>query len=206
MDELSKEYIISFFSSNLSLHGDRPEAVRWTKTGQILHYQCLLDIGDIKGKKILDFGCGKGDFYEFLKNKGIEVNYTGYDINEKLITVASNKYPECKFDVFDIDKEDLPEDFDYIFLCGVFNLRVEGIEQTIKDILVKLFRHCRVALAYNGISAHNPKKDFELHYSYPEDLLQFALKKLSPYVSIRHDRMSYDFAMFIYKHLNNFVV
>ncbi len=93
-----------------------------------------MDIGDIRGKKILDFGCGKGDFYEFLKNKEMEVNYT---VNDKLITVASNKYPECKFDVFDIDKEDLSEDFDYIFLCGVFNLKVEGLEQTIKDIIFK---------------------------------------------------------------------
>lgn len=206
MNELSKEYIISFFNSNLSLHGDRPEAVRWTRTGQILHYQCLLDIGKLNGKKILDFGCGKGDFYEFLKNSGIEVNYTGYDINEKLINVARKKFPECRLDVFDIDSESINEDFDYIFICGVFNLRVEGLEQTIKDSLIKLFRHCRIALAFNGLSALNPKKDFELYYSSPSDLLEFAVKNLSPHVSIRHDRMNYDFVMFVYKDINSFVV
>lgn len=206
MDELSKEYIISFFNSNLSLHGDRPEAVRWTSIGQILHYQCLLDIGDLNGKKILDFGCGKGDLYEFLKRKGIKVNYTGYDINEKLITVAKKKFPECRFEVFDIDRESVKEDFDHIFICGVFNLKVEGLEKIIEDILMKLFRHCRIALAFNGLSAHNPKKDFELYYSYPEDLLQFAVKNLSPHVSIRHDRMNYDFVMFVYKDINSFIV
>ncbi len=203
MDELSKEYIILFFDSQLSLHGDRPEAVRWTKTGQNLHYQCLLDIGDINGKKILDFGCGKGDFYAFLSSKNIKVDYTGYDINEKLINIAKNKYPECCFKVFDIDKEEITEDYDYIFLCGVFNLRVEGLDAIIKDVLKKLFKHCRIATAYNGLSAHNPKKDFELYYSYPEDLFLFAIKNLTPYVSIRHDRMSYDFMMFAYKELNN---
>lgn len=203
MDELSKEYIISFFNSNLSLHGDRSEAVRWTKTGQILHYQCLLDVGDINGKKILDFGCGKGDFYQFLKNKGIEVNYTGYDINKNLIEVAQRKFPECRFAVFDIDKESIDDYFDFIFICGVFNLRVEGLEQIIKDVLVKLFKHCNVAIAYNGLSAYNPQKNFELYYQFPEDLFRFALMNLSPYVSIRHDRMNYDFVMFVYKEANS---
>jgi len=202
MDELSKEYIISFFNVNLSLHGDRPEAVRWTKPGQILHYQCLLDIGDINGKKILDFGCGKGDFYGFLKDQGIEVFYTGYDINEKLIKVARDKFPECRFDVFDIDIDSLSEEFDYIFLCGVFNLRVEGLEKTIENTITKLFSHCRIALAFNALSSYNQKKDFELYYSSPVSLLEFAIKNLSPYVAVRHDRMNYDFVMFVYKGIN----
>lgn len=202
MDELSKEYIISFFDKNLQLHGDRPEAVRWTKEGQYLHYKYLLDIGYINRKKILDFGCGKGDFYQFLINMGIEVTYSGYDINEKLISLAQKKFPEADFRVFDIDTETIKEDFDYIFLCGVFNLRVQGLENSIKDILKKLFVHCRIAIAFNALSSHNPKKDFELNYVSPEDIFQFSVKNLSPYVSLRHDRMLYDFTMFIYRDKN----
>lgn len=137
MDELSKEYVISFFDKNLMLYGDRPEAVRWSSTGQILHYQSMLDIGDINGKKILDFGCGKGDFYQFLKDKDIHVEYHGYDINEKLIALAEQKYPEVDFRVFDIDKDLFDEGFDYIFICGVFNLKIEGLDEMIKKYTVK---------------------------------------------------------------------
>ncbi|HAM49769.1 MAG TPA: hypothetical protein DCP92_03405 [Nitrospiraceae bacterium] len=114
MDDLSKEYVISFFAKTLAIHGDRPEALRWTAKGQSSHYQSLLDIAySIEGKKILDFGCGKGDFYQFLKERNIFVNYTGLDINEKLISVAKRKFPECNFRVFEIGKNDLTEDFDY---------------------------------------------------------------------------------------------
>ncbi len=74
MAELSKEYVISFFDKNLMLNGDKPDAVRWSSMGQTLHYQSMLDIGNINGKKILDFGCGKGDFYQFLKDRGITVD------------------------------------------------------------------------------------------------------------------------------------
>ncbi len=202
MDELSKEYVISFFDTNLMLHGDRPEAVRWTTVGQRAHYQSMLDIGDTAGKKILDFGCGKGDLYQFLQEREVPVEYTGCDINGKLITVAQKKYPGVDFRVLDIDRDVLDEDFDFIFLCGVFNLRVEGLDEVIKDTLIKLFARCRIGLAFNALSAHNPKKDFELHYTSPEEVFSFAVRNLSPYVSLRHDRMCYDFTLFIYQEIN----
>ncbi|HMK56272.1 MAG TPA: class I SAM-dependent methyltransferase [Dissulfurispiraceae bacterium] len=204
MDDLSKEYVISFFDTNLMLHGDRPEAVRWTPPGQLMHYKSLLDIGDISGSKILDFGCGKGDLCQFLKDRGINVNYTGVDINEKLISMAQKKYPGIDFRVFDIDKDIFEEEFDYIFLCGVFNLKVDGLDEMIRSTLKKLFARCRIALAFNALSVHNPKKDFELNYTSPEELFSFAVNNLSPFVSLRHDRMQYDYTMFVYRKANSF--
>lgn len=205
MDDITKEYIISFFDKNLMLHGDRPEAVRWSSTGQQLHYQSMLDIGDIAGSKILDFGCGKGDFYKYLKDIGVKVEYSGIDINEKLILLAREKHPGVDFRVLDIEKDELDEKFDYIFMCGVFNLKVQGIDEAIKQTLIKLFRHCRTGLAFNALSAHNIKKDFELHYVIPEEIFSFAVANLSPYVSLRHDRMPYDFVMFVYNEINRFI-
>jgi hypothetical protein len=54
-------------------------------------------------------------------------------------------------------------------------------------------------LAFNALSDLNPRKDFELYYTSPEEILRFAVKSLSPYVSLRHDRMLYDFTMFVYR-------
>ncbi len=199
MDELPKEYIVSFFDRNLQLCGDRPEAVRWSATGQRLHYQSLLDIGRFDNAKILDFGCGKGDFFQFLRDRGIPVDYTGYDINEKLIALARSKYPAARFRVFDLDRDVLEEYFDFIFLCGVFNLKVSGIEEAMRKTLIHLFRFCRKAMACNALSGLNPKKDFELFYVSPEELFRFAVMHLSPYVALRHERMAYDFTLFVYK-------
>ena len=200
MDELSKEYVLSFFSRTLRIYGDRPEALRWTPEGQRLRFRCLLDIaGDINGKKILDFGCGKGDFYHFLRERGTTVEYHGYDINENLIALARKKFPECNFRVFDIDRDILSEDFDYIFLCGVFNLKVQGLDDTVKTVLQNLFRRCRIAMAYNALSAHKSGKDYELYYHFPEELFRFAVTHLSPYLALRHDRIPYDFTLFIYR-------
>ena len=203
MDELAREYVISFYDRALHFFGDRPESLRWTPEGQRARYESMLDMAHgIEGKKVLDFGCGKGDFYQFLKDKGIESHYTGVDINENLILMARQKFPEARFEVFDIEGDTVGEEFDYIFLCGVFNLKVQGIDELIRFTLKKLFPCCRIGLAFNGLSAHNPKKDFELHYTSPETLFRFAVETLSPFVALRHDRIPYDFTMFVYRDLN----
>lgn len=198
MDELYKEYVISYFNQTLKMHGDRPEALRYSLKGQRLRYEALLDIDtDISRKKILDYGCGKGDFCQFLIDRNISVSYTGLDINENLISIAKRKFPEIEFRVFDIEKDLLKEDFDYIFLCAVFNLKIDGLDETIKNVLIKLFDHCRIALAFNALSAHDPNKGIELHYVYPEDMLEFAIRNLSPHVVLQQSSIPHDFVIFV---------
>ena len=200
MEELYKEYVISFFDKTLQLNGDRPEAVGWSQKGQQLRFKDLLGIdNDIRGKRVLDYGCGKGDLYQFLKDKNIPVSYTGFDINHNLISLAKSKFPEAEFRVFDIEEERLNEDFDYIFLCGVFNLKVAGIDETVRNVLKRLFERCNIALAFNALSDHCFNKDFQLHYVSPEKILEFALKELSPHACIKEGGNADDFTMFVYK-------
>jgi len=203
MDELHKEYVISYFDKNLRIHGDRPEALSYSAQGQRLRFEALLDMDtDMRGEKVLDYGCGKGDFYQFLKDKDIPVSYTGFDINENLVRIARRKFPECRFKVFDIERESLKEDFDYVFLCAVFNLNIEGLDETIRNVLKKLFDHCSKALVFNALSAHDPTKDFLLHYVYPEDLREFAIMNLSPHAVIKQGRIPYDFTLVVNKKLH----
>jgi SAM-dependent methyltransferase len=200
MESIYKDYVISYFNKTLQSFGDRPEAVGWSTDGQLSRFNDLLETGhDISGKKVLDYGCGKGDFYRFLKERNITVSYTGYDINENLISLAMSKYPECRFEVFDIEKDTLDEEFDFIFLCGVFNLRIAGLDNTIKKVIKRLFERCRSTLCFNGLSAHNPRKAFDLHYIYPEDLIEFALQNLSSNITLGHESLQHEFTLFIHR-------
>ncbi|MHA2055919.1 MAG: hypothetical protein ACW99F_20305, partial [Candidatus Hodarchaeales archaeon] len=61
------------------------------------------------------------------------------------------------------------------------------------------FDHCETALAFNALSAHDPHKDFELHYIYPEDLLEFARTNLSRNVKLKQGKIPYDFTVFVYR-------
>ncbi len=199
MDPLAKEQLLSFYNMHLKKFGDRPEALRWTPQGQLRRYHALLDIApDLNNQKILDYGCGTGDFYRFLKRRGLTVQYTGVDINENFINLARQKYPECTFKVMNIDEEPLEKFYDYIFICGVFNLRVPEVDNDIKNALVTLFKYCNKGLALNALSSHTPIQDVELHYTSPEGMVAFALEHLSPSVALRHDRIENDFTLFVY--------
>lgn len=200
MDELAKEYLLSFYDRNLSIHGDRPEALRWTPSGQLARYTLMLEIApDLNGRKVLDYGCGKGDFYAFLKDRNMDVDYTGMDINPKLIELAASKYPECSFMVLDAEEDELKEHFDYVFLCGVFNNKVEGATDSMYKVISALFKHAREGLAVSAISDHSPGRDREINYVSPEETLRFALGYVTPFVVLRHDRVAHDFTMFLYR-------
>jgi SAM-dependent methyltransferase len=201
MDPYAKEQLLSFYNFHLKKFGDRPEALRWTPQGQIRRYHTLADIApatDLDNSKVLDYGCGTADFYRFLGRRGISVKYTGIDINENFINIAKHKYPECTFLIMNADDDELEGFYDYIFICGVFNLRVPGVADDMKNALVTLFKHCNKALALNALSSHTPVKDAELNYTSPEDMVKFAIENLSPAVALRHDRIPNDFTLFVY--------
>ncbi len=187
MDPLGKKELLSFFDRHLKDFGDAPQAVRWTPGGQLRRYEALLRIaGDFSMKNILDFGCGKGDFYKFIKDRGIVSRYCGIDINENLIELARNKYPETEFMAMDIDESELDRKFDIVFVCGVFNLRIAGIEESMKAVLKKLFGLSREALHVNLLTHYIPQRNIELFYVKPEEILEFVIRELSPAVTLRH--------------------
>lgn len=207
MDPFSKDQLLSFYNFHLKQFGDRPEALRWTPQGQLRRYHTLAEIAPpalLQNATLLDYGCGTGDFYRFLKRRGIDVYYTGWDMNPNFIELARKKYPECDFRVT-ILGEDIPPEgyFDYIVICGVFNYLVPGVQEDLRETMTHLFRHCNKGLALNALSSHTPIKDPELSYTSPEDMVKFSLENLSPYLSLRHDRVANDFTLYVYTKLND---
>lgn len=200
MDGLAKEYLVSFYSKNLALHGDRPEALRWSPEGQRIRYGVMLDaFPDISGKRILDYGCGKGDLYGFIKGRGLDVSYTGIDINPELINLAIRKYPEARFIASDVEEMALEEEFDIVFLCGVFNNKVEGIEESMRNVLSALFEKTAEALAVNALSSHARDKAVELNYTSPEELSSFVRANLTPHVELIQGYLPEDFTLVLHK-------
>ncbi len=198
MDPLGKQELLNFYDRHLRDFGDAPQAVRWTPEGQMRRYKTLLTVtGDLSGKSILDFGCGKGDLYGFFRNNGLSLSYCGIDVNENLIALAQRKYPAARFIATDIDENPFDLRFDVIIAIGVFNLRIAGIEESVNGLLKKLFPLCGESLHANFLTYYVPRRNVELFYVKPEEILTFAITEMSPAATVRH--LQEDIFLSVYK-------
>ena len=89
----------------------------------------------------LDFGCGTGAFYEYLKSSHSFIGrYTGIDISPKAIEIAKSIYSNGNFLNWDILLNELPETYDYIFVSGTFNNEMKNHLEWVYANLRKLFK------------------------------------------------------------------
>lgn len=188
MDPLGKRELLQFYDRHLQRFGDSPQSLRWTAGGQLRRYEALLAVaGDLSEKSVLDFGCGKGDLRDFLRERAPGVRYCGIDINENLIELAREKHPYADFLALDIEETPPDRSFDTVLICGVFNLRIAGIAESLERCLKILFPLCRDALHLNVPSARTPHKGADMFYADPAELLAFARRELSPGSTLRED-------------------
>ena len=99
------------------------------------------------GDKVLDLGCGRGQFLEFLRGKNVE--YIGVDFSEKLIEIAKKQDPEAKYQVADVLRLPFPDDyFNKVYAIALFHhipskeLRIQAlkeIERVLKEKGLSIF-------------------------------------------------------------------
>ena len=68
---------------------------------------CLNILGRYNFNRILDVGCGKGAFSQFLKKQNNHV--LGIDISETALAVATARYPDIEFRQVDVKSDDWVE-------------------------------------------------------------------------------------------------
>lgn len=90
---------------------------------------------DLKGKKVLDLGCGFGEHCKQFVNRGAE-KVVGIDISEKMLEVARVENGDPKITYLNMPMEDidgLQEQFDVVISSLAFHY-VEDFEGVIKKI------------------------------------------------------------------------
>jgi len=100
-------------------------------------------IKQLKGKNILDIGCGSGRDAEYFVNKGLDV--AGIDLSDRFIEISRARVPNAKFIKMDMRNIDFPlESFDGIWsLASILHIPKIAAKNTIKQL--------RKVLKTNGI-------------------------------------------------------
>ena len=142
-----------------------------------------------KKNSVLDFGCGTGFLYEYLKKLNFKGSYTGIDISPEAITLAKklyNKNTNCHFIKTNIFKKKLKKKFDYVLINGTFNNNTKNNWIWMKKSLIELFSITRKAIIFNNLSYYVDYYDKRLFYIKPEKVFSSCKNQLGNQVVLNH--------------------
>ena len=88
-------------------------------------------VKNIRGKKVLDVGCGPGTYTSYFKSLGAKVS--AIDISEEMVKIAASKVPGADIRVADMNKIPFPPStFDLVFY-GLSIHYLDNILPTLKE-------------------------------------------------------------------------
>jgi len=172
---------------------------------QARKFDVLISAIKTRRVRILDVGCGFGDLYFHMTRLGFEVDYTGVDIAGRIVELAREAHQELRIVHGDVLAADVfpGEQFDHVLSTGI-NCAVHGRNVELeREMLSWMFSRCTSGTAMGLQSAiyldRHPAEsgDQAGWYSDPVALCGYALKTLTPWVTMRHDYMPHDFTLFL---------
>lgn len=88
-------------------------------------------LGDVKGKKVLDAGCGPGLYAKRLLRKGAKVE--GFDVSPKSIEIAKRIAPKASFQVASVTNIPFKRNAFDIVVCSLVLDHVSDINKAFKE-------------------------------------------------------------------------
>ena len=212
LDAASRVRVNDFYARALRRFGPQaPMAVWWaSQDTQRRRFEVLAEVGAWDGMRAADVGCGVGDLFGFLQERGLDVSYQGYDISPDMVAAARAKYPQgrARFELRDVVATGLPRRFDYVVASGTFNIRFNHHERYLRRALRTMYEGCSRAVAFNVLTPIPPEHpDAELieklygdlfHHVELEALLAFC-RTLTPRIETRQGYLDWDATVFLFR-------
>jgi SAM-dependent methyltransferase len=206
MNKNEIQQTIDRYNKRLQEYGETEKALGWGDKGRSrLRYHALCAEFDLKNTTVIDFGCGFGDLYAYIRDTiSTDFKYIGIDINPNLIEVAQKRYgSQAEFHVVPYEVSDYLEQHqikaDYILSSGIFNFKLDDNIGFIESTLYVFDRFSSRGFASNFLSDKvsfqadsnfhsNPGQILEMHYKYSNN------------ITLRNNYMPFEFSVLVNKH------
>ncbi len=170
------------------------------KSSQEKRFEALLELGDLHGARLLDVGCGFGDFLAFLQDRDVAPVYTGIDVCRPMIDRCRERFDggDAMFRVADVMEFAPLDDYDYVVASGLFGLDTEGARDRVRPTLERIFGWARGGTAANFLSTRSPSPAEGRIYVEPWKALEAGLA-LTPAARLNHAYLPNDFTLYLYR-------
>ena len=182
-----------------------PASVLWPKGRQDERFRALTRGMSSADFSVLDYGCGLGALYGFLKKKYRKFRYTGVDIVPEFISENKKRHKETVFKKIK-SYRDVRKKYDYILASGTFNLLYSPSAKRHKAMVYKILGHLfSKAGKFLAVNFMTDKVDFKQPGAYHQnipDLYEFITRRLSRRVLFDASYLPYEFTVIVYKDRN----
>lgn len=175
--------------------GHDPRTLGWNKGRQHVRFAAVLDTIGMQFESVLDVGCGFGDFFGHLSERGWKGSYLGIDICSELLEEGRRQFGPmgARFECVDLSSDSLPETADAAIAIGVFNHRLRGDNRAfIAEMLHAMWNHSKRVVVADFLSDTADRPRPELFHAKPDEILRMALG-LSKRVRLEHSYMPFEF-------------
>lgn len=193
-----KKLLIDSYNERLQKFGHSYKTLGWPRGRHELRYYILLTQWNLENKSVLDFGCGFGDMCNYAKKLSLNINYSGIDINEKLILEGKKAYPSVNLEVRDAFEQGLDKKYDYILSSGVHNFKIKDNWSFIKKTFELYNQYSINGFALNFLSSKVEYTLEDTYHSDPAQIVELAYS-YSNRIVLRNDYMPFEFTIFVNK-------
>jgi cyclopropane fatty-acyl-phospholipid synthase-like methyltransferase len=196
----------NYYTEKVKTFGATPKGVDWnSEESQHLRFEQLSKVisGDDEFS-ILDYGCGYGSLYEYMKGKFESFRYAGFDISSEMLQKAKLKYGDNGAVFTDFIEQF--EEYDYVVASGIFNVKLNNPDEDWKEYITETLQTMHLlstkGFAFNILTKYSDKEFMKdnLYYADPSYWFDFCKKNFSKYVALLHDYPLYEFTILVKKY------
>ena len=191
--------IANFYDNRVKKYGYHPCACDYGRTeSQQRKFSVMSQITDYSHATVLDVGCGFVDYAEYLSKKYQAVKYYGVDLSREMIAKARLAHPQLNLRICNFLELPQEESYDIITANGIFYLLGAQAESVMFKIVSEMVRRSRRGVVFNSLSSWATIREKGEYYANPFEVVDMC-RKLSPWITLRHDYLPHDFTIFISK-------
>jgi cyclopropane fatty-acyl-phospholipid synthase-like methyltransferase len=191
--------IANYYSDLIQRYGHDPRACDYGRAeSQQAKFRVLSECADLRGRSVLDVGCGFADFSDYLAQRFEGVAYSGIDLTPDMIAHARQRHPGLSLEVRNLLEMDASQQYDVVMANGIFYLLGDRAAELMRSFVARMWQMAKVAVAFNTLSSWAPDQEAGEFYADPVETLAFC-RTLTPRLTLRHDYHRRDFTVYMYR-------